>query len=168
MPSHFHKPPSLIPALKAVDTRFSEAGLVRSRRIKPAARPESTRFDPAGLEAHTYPAPVPRRAVNGVEWLPVPKWDSYGLWAGFSTRRGGLSSVYCPEDAPGELNLGFTADDDRKIVVCNRQLLAEAVAGDRSTPLVSLRQIHSNLVVQAASLRRGPRSTPQGRWANHR
>ena len=150
MPSHFHKPQYLNPALKAVDTRFSEAGLVRSRRGKSIARPEPTHFDPAELKAATYPAPVPHRAANGVEWLPVPKWDSYGLWAGFSTRRGGLSRVYCPEDGPGELNLGFTADDDPKIVACNRQLLAEAVTGDRTTPLVSLRQIHSNLVVQAA------------------
>ncbi len=149
MPSQSNKPPSLSPALKAVDTRFSEAGLARSRRSKPAARPWPTPFDSAQPESLTYQASIPHRAANGVEWLQVSKWDSYGLWAGFSTRRGGLSRVYCPEDAPGELNLGFTVDDDRKIVACNRQLLAEAVTGDRETPLVSLHQIHSNLVVQA-------------------
>jgi polyphenol oxidase len=149
MPSHSHKPPSSIPVLKAVDTRFSEAGLARSRRSKPAARPRPTPFDSAQPEFLTCQASVPYRAENGVEWLPVPNWDSYGLWAGFSTRRGGLSRVYCPEDALGELNLGFTADDDRKTVACNRQLLAEAVTDDRETPLVSLRQIHSNLVVKA-------------------
>jgi polyphenol oxidase len=82
-----------------------------------------------------------------VEWLPIPGWDSSWLWAGFSTRRGGLSRAYCPEDAPGELNLGFTAEDDRKIVACNRELLTESITGDRATPLVTLRQFHSNLVI---------------------
>jgi hypothetical protein len=71
------------------------------------------------------------------------------LWHGFSTRRGGLSRVYCADDAPGELNLGFTADDDREAVVRNRRLLAEAITGDPATPLVALRQIHSNCVIPA-------------------
>lgn len=96
-----------------------------------------------------YPAPVSTHAANGVEWLPVPGWDSSWLWAGFSTRKGGLSRVYCAQRAPGELNLGFTAVDERKIVVRNRRLLAEAVTGSAQTPLVSLRQFHSNLVVHA-------------------
>jgi YfiH family protein len=39
--------------------------------------------------------------------------------------------------------------DDRETVTQNRRLLAEAVTGDAATPLVALRQIHSNLVVLA-------------------
>ena len=58
------------------------------------------------------------------------------LWHGFSTRRGGLSRAYCADGAPGELNLGFTAEDDRETVARNRRLLAEAVSGDPATPLV--------------------------------
>jgi YfiH family protein len=47
------------------------------------------------------------------------------------------------------LNLGFTAQDERETVIANRRLLAEAISGDPSTPVISLRQIHSNLLVLA-------------------
>jgi hypothetical protein len=96
-------------------------------------------------------APLPRTAPNGVQWLAVPAWEKLNwLWHGFSTRRGGLSRVYCAADGPdklGELNLGFTDVDDREKVARNRCLFVEAVSGDPSTPLVDLRQIHSNLVL---------------------
>jgi hypothetical protein len=96
--------------------------------------------------------PVSRVAANGVQWLPVPGWEKIGwLWHGFSTRRGGVSRTYCPEDAPGELNLGFTADDRREAVARNRQLLAEALTGDPATPMVTLRQIHSTILVIAGA-----------------
>ena len=65
--------------------------------------------------------------------------------------KGGLSRAYCAEDAPGELNLGFTAADDRETVLANRRLLAEAVTGDAATPLLALKQFHSNLVVDASA-----------------
>jgi hypothetical protein len=92
--------------------------------------------------------PVPTVASNGVEWFQVLGWDEIPwLWHGFSTRRGGVTRAYCAEQAPGELNLGFTAEDDRANVVRNRQLLAEAVSGDSATPLVTLRQIHSGVLV---------------------
>jgi YfiH family protein len=87
-------------------------------------------------------------AANGVQWLPVPGWERFHwLWHGFSTRRGGESRAYCPDDAPGELNLGFTPEDSPETVALNRRLLAEALTGNRATPLVTLRQIHSNVVV---------------------
>ncbi len=86
-----------------------------------------------------------------MEWLPVPGWDFPWLWSGFSTRKGGLSRAYCAEGAPGELNLGFTAADDRETVLRNRRLLAEAVTGDAATPIVALRQFHSNLLVRATA-----------------
>jgi polyphenol oxidase len=124
------------------------AELIRSRRGKPAVRSQQTDFQHAEPEDLARPAPVPVHAANGVEWLPVPGWDFPWLWAGFSTRKGGLSKAYCPEGAPGDLNLGFTPADDRKIVLSNRKLLAESVTGDRVTPLVTLRQFHSNLIVR--------------------
>jgi YfiH family protein len=58
---------------------------------------------------------------------------------------GGVSRAYCPEDAAGELNLGFTDADSREAVIRNSALLAEAITGDPGTPLISLRQIHSCL-----------------------
>jgi len=96
-------------------------------------------------------------AANGVQWLAAPAWQKPGrqkipwLWHGFSTRLGGLSRCYCAEDAPGELNLGFTGDDGRETVAANRRLLAEAVTGDPATPLLTLRQFHSNVLVVATA-----------------
>jgi YfiH family protein len=60
-----------------------------------------------------------------------------------------VSRAYCPEDAPGELNLGFTSADRREDVVQNRRLLAEAITGEEDTLIISLRQFHTNLVVVA-------------------
>jgi len=95
-------------------------------------------------------APLPRTAVNGVQLLVVPTWEKmHWLWHGFSTRRGGLSRAYCADDAPGELNLGFTKEDDRATVAGNRRFFIEAVSGDPATPVVDLHQIHSNLVLLA-------------------
>ena len=74
-------------------------------------------------ESFRRPPPVPQVSANGVEWLPVPAWEQIPwLWHGFSTRRGGVSRAYCAEEAPGELNLGFTPDDDRANVLRNRDL----------------------------------------------
>ena len=126
-------------------------GCVRSLGGKASKNPRSERFERAEPEDLTNPAPVPSRAANGVEWLPVPGWDFPWLWSGFSTRKGGLSRAYCAEDAPGELNLGFTAADDRETVLRNRRLLAEAVTGDAATPIIALRQFHSNLLVHATA-----------------
>ena len=138
-----HDPPD--PEVQALDTLFERAGLVRNRRGKTAGVTRRMRLERAEPEELMLPSPTPRLAPNGVQWLPVPGWEKTPwLWHGFSTRLGGLSRAYCADDAPGELNLGFTALDDREIVIRNRQLLAEAVSGNPATPLVSLRQIHSS------------------------
>jgi polyphenol oxidase len=135
----------------AADSDFERAGLTHSRRGNSAERSRARRLERVAAEELAQPVPATRRAANGVEWLPVPGWDFPWLWSGFSSRKGGVSRAYCAEDAPGELNLGFTAADDRKLVLQNRQLLVEAVSGDAATPLVTLRQFHSNLVVRAAA-----------------
>jgi purine-nucleoside/S-methyl-5'-thioadenosine phosphorylase / adenosine deaminase len=138
----------IVPELETLDTLFRHAGLTRNRRGNQPARTRSVRMVPAEAEELTIPPPAAVRAANGVEWLPVPGWNLPWLWAGFSTRRGGRSRAYCADDAPGELNLGFTAADDREAVVRNRRSLAEAVTGNPATPLIPLRQFHSNLVVR--------------------
>ncbi|GAC1418586.1 MAG: peptidoglycan editing factor PgeF [Acidobacteriaceae bacterium] len=65
---------------------------------------------------------------------------------GFSTRSGGISSVY----GGRTLNLGWTREDDAENVVENRQRFARAVAAEGrkalTPPLVGLRQIHSGVV----------------------
>jgi len=140
------------PDVQALDALFERAGLVRNRRGKAAGVTSRMRLERAEPEELTLPAPTPCLAPNGVQWLAVPGWEKRSwLWHGFSTRLGGLSRAYCADDAPGELNLGFTASDDREIVIRNRRLLAEAVSGDAATPLVSLRQIHSSLLVHATA-----------------
>ena len=94
------------------------------------------------------PNAAPLVAPNGVHFLSIPFWQAQlpWLWHGFSTRKGGLSHCYAAQGSPGELNLGFTAADDRQLVAANRRLLAEAVSGSPATPLIPIRQIHSSVV----------------------
>lgn len=69
---------------------------------------------------------------------------------GFSTRQGGYSNAY----GMGELNLGFTDEDDRKNVERNRELFIRELEGAgggtsasaSSWELVNLRQIHSDVI----------------------
>jgi len=138
--------------IREIDALFLEAGLARSPRRSSAQPARLRRFDGAAPEELRAEAPVPRIAANGVAWLPVGAWERHSwLWHGFSTRQGGVSRAYCADTSPGELNLGFTPDDARESVLCNRQFFVEAVTGDPATPLVTIRQFHSNVVVHTAS-----------------
>ena len=156
---------ALIPSPKAtglqeIDGLFKEAGLVRRLRGKVGARTIAPRLDRAAAEELCSAAPPTSAAANGVQWLTAPGWQKVPwLWHGFSTRLGGVSRAYCPEDAPGELNLGFTADDTREAVSRNRSILAEAVTGDPDTPMVAVRQFHSNLI-HVATLADASRERP--------
>ena len=142
-------PRDLKKQIEAIDATFDAAGLVRSGHR--GARARRAKRSPATAEELVRPAPQPEIAANGVRWLPVRGWRLPWLWSGFSTRQGGVSRAYCSDDGEGELNLGFTDADAREAVLRNRQLLAEAVTGDPETPLVTMRQFHSNLVVRAGA-----------------
>jgi YfiH family protein len=134
--------------IKAIDALFERGGLRRNLHGKTAGVTLRVRFERADQMELIPEMPVPRVAANGVEWLAVPGWEKLGwLWHGFSTRRGGFSRSFCGEEDPGELNLGYTEEEDRDTVARNRRMLAEAVTGDAATPLVDLKQIHSNLVL---------------------
>ena len=71
---------------------------------------------------------------------------------GLSTRQGGVSQAY----GGNALNLGFTTHDTKSAVESNRQAFASAVlaspahakrkVGDLSWPIVTVRQIHSDLI----------------------
>lgn len=64
---------------------------------------------------------------------------------------GGRSRVYRAGQA-SDLNLGFTASDDRSLVAENRKLFLETAAGPRPMiGLVTLRQIHSSLILRVGS-----------------
>ncbi len=74
---------------------------------------------------------------------------------GFSTRLGGASRAY----GGNALNLGFTAQDSRANVERNRQLFLKELGvanGRKSWPLVSLRQIHSDLIYRVESVPKQP------------
>jgi purine-nucleoside/S-methyl-5'-thioadenosine phosphorylase / adenosine deaminase len=62
---------------------------------------------------------------------------------GFSTRLGGFSRGY----GGAALNLGFTKDDSKAAVERNRKaFLSELSAGPKLGPLVTLRQVHSDII----------------------
>jgi purine-nucleoside/S-methyl-5'-thioadenosine phosphorylase / adenosine deaminase len=158
--------------IQQIDERLREAGLVRNIRGQAAGVGRRVRLERAEPEELRRPAPAPRVAANGVQWLSVPAWEQRGqgripwLWHGFSTRRGGLSYCYRGENAmgqlnPGELNLGFTTEDEAETVAANRRLLVEAITGNPETPLVTLRQFHSNVVVIAGGTSGLPAAGPK-------
>jgi polyphenol oxidase len=90
------------------------------------------------------------RVGNGVGVLPVLAWSGFDwLWHGFSTHLGGVSRVYLSEERKGQtdsgqLNLGYTTADAPENVHENRLRWIEAISGDRTTPLATVRQVHSN------------------------
>jgi YfiH family protein len=67
------------------------------------------------------------------------------LLHGFSARPGGVTTVYGGHD----LNLGFTKQDSRSAIQRNREIFLQqlgATQNGRSWPLITLRQIHSDLI----------------------
>ncbi len=79
--------------------------------------------------------------TNGMplDLVQVTAWEQYSwLRHGFSTRSGGTSTVY----GPGQLNLGFTTDDEPERVRENRRRFVEAVTGGESGSLITVRQVH--------------------------
>jgi YfiH family protein len=132
--------------IEQVEALFAFAGLERDGREKTAGA-RSRSKSPEELRPA---AAKPVSAENGVEWVSAPGLKRIPwLWHGFSTRRGGVSRAYAGPEDRGELNLGFTADDTREHVLRNRALLAEAVTGSAETPILTIRQIHSNVVAVA-------------------
>jgi YfiH family protein len=109
-------------------------------------------------------------------FVRVPGWDLPWLVHGFSTRLGGVSTVYQPQAASaatnglGDLNLGWTKDDSPENVIENRRRLVAAVTGvaaDGPTPpLVTVRQVHSAATLLVHAPETEPLSslvTPEGR-----
>ena len=89
----------------------------------------------------------------------VPTWQTWPwLRAGFSTRRGGRSSVY----GSGEQNLGWTAEDDAEIVRCNRAAFVALAGEGRAMQIVTLQQVHGSRVrdLDAEAL---PLMSPEGK-----
>ena len=85
-------------------------------------------------------------AKNKVQLLHSEKLGKLAwLVHAFSTRHGGVSRVY----GGNSLNLGFTKQDTRAAVERNRELFLKELGvtnGRKSWPLVSLRQVHSDVI----------------------
>ncbi len=88
--------------------------------------------------------PVPATtSKSSLTVLTIPELELPWLVHGFSTRVGGFSKVYGGK----ALNLGFTRDDERDAVVRNRARFLELI-GARGWPLVTAKQVHSDLVLR--------------------
>lgn len=92
--------------------------------------------------------------LRGDSLLRVAEWERElpWLWHGFSTRVGGVSVAYGAGgddkgETCGDLNLGFTAEDEPERVRENRRRLVELATGCAETQLALIRQIHSGASV---------------------
>jgi len=89
----------------------------------------------------------PGRHVSSLDILQASLFaDLPWLVHGFSPRQGGVSTCYGGET----LNLGLTPTDDKKAVLRNRELFAQALGAIAPSgapwPLLQLKQVHSGLV----------------------
>jgi YfiH family protein len=109
-------------------------------------------------------APTVTNGLNAAGVVRIDAWAQFPwLYAGFSTRQGGGSTAYAV-GGPGDLNLGWTAEDDAAIVAENRRQFARSVCGSSQhwPELVTIRQTHSD-VVRVVEREAAPLVTPDGR-----
>jgi polyphenol oxidase len=101
-------------------------------------------------------------ATSKVEVVRAASWDQYAwLRHGFSTRAGGVSSIY----GDHSLNLGWTKEDEPSKVADNRRHFLRKVVGSPGK-LLTLRQFHSGMVriLEATDGKlEGRLETPDGR-----
>ena len=132
-------------AIHAVDQLLADVGLTHGRRKVMRAAVERQVRHPMQLAEEQHATPGLRK--NGLEVLRSPVLEEVpGLISGFSTRTGGKSQIFSHGHRVGELNLGFSASDERRNVLANRRLFLRRVAGSTEVPLVLLKQIHSSLI----------------------
>lgn len=90
--------------------------------------------------------PTAKTTTSGLTILRAKDLERFRwLVHGFSTRQGGTSSAY----GGNSLNLGFTKHDTKSAVEGNRMaLLAKlgAVEREKPWPLITLRQVHSDII----------------------
>jgi YfiH family protein len=130
-------------AIGAVDAILANVGLEHGRRATRVGswmQGERVRQPKSSAGAATAGG---RRAAGVVR---IAEWDKFPwLRAGFSTRQGDGSTAYSFGEV-AEQNLGWTSEDDPKVVAENRRRFLAAVAGKSKTDLVTMRQFHSGMV----------------------
>src|SRR5438309_1610477 len=102
--------------------------------------------------------------MSGIDVVRVAGWDELSwLRHGFSTRAGGVSTVYGGKS----LNLGWTKEDNPVCVAENRRRFVAAVSGEgEPMQLVTVRQVHSGVVrvvSQGDGALEGLLETPEGK-----
>lgn len=91
------------------------------------------------------PQAAPRIRKSQIDVVQVADWKRWPwLVHGFSTRTGGVTTVYRPGQRSGDLDLGFSARDTHEHVLENRRRFLDALGADAE--LITLRQIHSSLI----------------------
>ena len=135
-------------AIGEVDELLARVGLGHGRRTTRAGTWKggeriTAKREVKGKAAGTTARPIAGKAGATV---PVAGWEKYAwLKHGFSTRAGGVSTIY----GEGSLNLGWTKEDEAANVAENRRRFLQAVGGQATAKrgqLVTLRQLHSGLI----------------------
>ena len=89
--------------------------------------------------------------VSETSPVTILRAQSFPAVHGFSTRAGGVSKAY----GGSALNLGFTREDTPQSVEQNRELFLREL-GCESWPIVTLRQVHSDVVHTIDAIPRDP------------
>ena len=134
-------------------------------KTKPKTPPKSkAKLPPAKLAKTKLSKTKTAKSKTAPQVLTVEPWREFPwLLHGFSMRPGGLSTGY---GAPS-LNLGLTQEDKRATVERNREIFLAALgatgsgAGSsarrgKTSPLVTLRQIHSDLIHAVSAVPQEP------------
>ncbi|MFZ0662692.1 MAG: peptidoglycan editing factor PgeF [Acidobacteriaceae bacterium] len=133
------------PATAEIDQLLATVGLCHGRRKLMTTGFERQPKHPRGLPDPQRPSARPVKSRIEVLRSPLLAEIDW-LLSGFSTRTGGVTTIYNPSQRAGELNLGFTPADSREAVLENRRRFLDKVTGNPAYPIVTLRQIHSSLI----------------------
>jgi len=135
-----------VEAIDRVDELLASVGLSHGRRkTRAGSWAGGERLAKAKTAAGGHRGKAGRVSGAGIEVVGAAGWERYRwLRHGFSTRAGGVSSIYAGGTA-GELNLGWTKEDDPANVAENRRRFLAEVGG-AEMEFVGLRQVHSGLV----------------------
>jgi YfiH family protein len=135
------------------------SALSRGRKREPS----EPKLKPRVIE----PQRARRVAKSRVEIVRASGWEAWPwLIHGFSTRTGGITTAYRPDQRSGELNLGFTDTDTRENVIENRRRFLKALGAPVDMKLVTLKQIHSSSVLTVGEHELAPSCQGDGLMTN--
>jgi YfiH family protein len=142
-------------AIGAVDAVLAGVGMRHGgRKTRGGTWKNGERVKAAKASAPVQTGPRKQAGIQPSALLSQLPW----LVSGFSTRAGGTSVAY----GDGELNLGWTREDDPRLVAANRGRFVQAVSGKSRVELVTLRQSHTGLV-HVIEREHGPLVTEDGK-----